>query len=138
MATQDREWEGPFSIRVDLVSPQTRTVRYRGTIGDRPFDLYVPRMILTAGRANSGLSPALHVVLDRSAASVREVGIRGRRRPLRVEPGVCEFAFAEDRVRSKLYKMQHDQGTFSVYVPNEVFANVPRPERLFLRVFETE
>ncbi len=131
-AEGEREWEGPAIIDFTLYSTHTQTVRYRGYVGHRAFDLYVPRFMLPGTKEDP--PDELMVVLDRSARSVRTAGLRGEWRPLVAESDVCEYEFSETKVNSKRYEMSCRGESFSLYVPNTLFGDQPHPRRLFLRV----
>jgi hypothetical protein len=128
-------WEGPLILEFTRHTTHSKTVRYRAAFQDRPFDVYVPRFILSCSIGEEA-PQALQIAVDRSAQTIRTLGFGGDWRPLAAEPGVCEFAFAEEMINSKKYVARVANQVFSLYIPNGVFGVLPQPKRVYLRVFE--
>ena len=123
-AAAKKEWDEQLALKFDPHTEHSKTVRYCAVVGDRRFDLYVPRFMLTESGA-SDPPKTLQVAVDPSRRSRRVIGFGGAWRPLAPEPGVCEFEVSEQMVHSVKYKMRQAKDTFSLYVP-DVVLGAPR------------
>lgn len=126
-----KAWEGPAILEFGHFRTHTKTARYKASLETREFDLYAPLFMFP------GVDPPpqrILVALGKTIGCVRTIGFTGEHKPPLATSEICEFDLSERKVNSVLYKTSHEYREYSLYVPNEVFADEEPPQRIFIQI----
>ena len=124
-------WDGPVVFEFNLFSDHTKTVRYKARLEKHIFDIYVPKFMLPE---NDPMPEKIVIAVGKAIGPVQTIGFQGEPKKPRVCSEICEYTLYEEMGNSIKYKLVCDQGKYFLYLPYEVFAGEPPPNRVFLQV----
>lgn len=115
-ASFPKGWEGPVVLEFERYTDHSRVVRYRSNLGNRHFDLYVPKFMLSTGAAAEG-PPRIRVAIGRSQERFRTMGYFGKAEPSIVGENICTYDLSEAKANSIRYDLKHEGAAVCALCP---------------------
>lgn len=138
-----KDWEGPIIREFKIHSDHNHVVRYDCPLETSVFELYVPKFLLADIIIENKIPDTLTAEIGKSDNTRKTVGFKSKPIPLRVDKGICEYEFAEEKVNSyrydvvyKAYPRKYGIQRYALYIPKEEFGTEVRPQVVYVKLVQ--